>query len=90
MAEDIHSHDHRERRCPMLGHQVLFSYCRQPASELPCRRIFDCWWQTFDVQTFLRAQYDDEAIRKILAPQKPKIVSLIELIERARQAHKPQ
>lgn len=89
MADEIDSHDPRQRRCPKLGHQVPFSYCRQPAANLPCGRILDCWWETFDVQAFLRAHYSDEDIREILTPRKDKRVSLVELIEKARNAQKP-
>lgn len=90
MADEIGCHDHRQRRCPMLGHEVPFSYCRQPASDLPCRKVFDCWWQRFDVEGFIRAHYGDEDIEKILAPRQDKTVSLLELIQKARQAQKPQ
>ena len=86
MTEDITAHDDRTRRCPMLGHDVPFSYCRAPGRELPCCRIGDCWWETFDVETFVRAHYSEEQIREILAPPRDKVVSIAELIERARKA----
>jgi hypothetical protein len=86
MTQDITAHDDRTRRCPMLGHDVPFSYCRAPGRELPCGRIGDCWWQTFDVEAFVRAHYGEEEIRQILAPPRNKTVSIAELIERARKA----
>ena len=70
----------------MLGHPVQFSYCRSPGGPLPCRRIFDCWWETFDVESFVRAHYSGEEIETILAPRTDKMTSIVELIERARQA----
>jgi len=85
MSEDICKHDHRVRRCPVLGHDVAFSYCRAPGSNLPCRRIFDCWWETFDIEGFVRRHYDDADIEKILAPKDHKMVTLVELIEKAKQ-----
>ena len=54
----ITEHDAKKRRCPMLGHEVAFSYCREPGSETPCRKIFDCWWETFDVSAFINDHYD--------------------------------
>jgi len=90
MAHDITAHDHRRRRCPMLGHDVPFSYCRAPARDLPCRRIFDCWWETFDVRAFLSSHFSEDDIARILAPPKHKTVTLVELIERARKANEPQ
>jgi len=85
MDEKISDNDHRSRRCPMLGHPVEFSYCRAPGAPLPCRKIFDCWWETFDVKEFIRNHYGDEKIAAILSPPRDKVVSLTEIIERARK-----
>ena len=85
MGEDISHHDGRRRRCPMLGHDVPFAYCRAPASEIPCRRVFDCWWETFDVEAFVRAHYSEADVAEILAPRQDKTATLVELIERARK-----
>ena len=90
MDDDITAHDRRRRRCPMLGHDVPFSYCRAPARDLPCRRIFDCWWETFDVRAFLERHFSEDDVARILAPPKDKAATLIELIERARKANKPE
>jgi len=70
----------------MLGHEVTFAYCRSPGGKTPCRKALDCWWETFDVEAFLRGQYGDEAIARILAPPKGKLLSLVELMERAKKA----
>jgi len=64
---------------------VSFSYCRAPGRELPCGKVFDCWWETFDVESFIRGHYCEADIRKILAPPKDKAVTLAELIEKARK-----
>jgi len=86
MAEDISHHDGRRRRCLMLGHDVPFAYCRAPGSEIPCRRVFDCWWETFDVEAFVRAHYSEADVAKTLAPRQDKTATIVELIERARKA----
>jgi len=74
----------------MLGHEVAFSYCRQPAAELPCRKVFDCWWETFDVEAFVRDHFSADQIERMTQPRQDKMVSLVELIERAQQAGKRQ
>jgi hypothetical protein len=77
----------------MLGHEIKFAYCRQGASAQPCRKIFDCWFETFDIKQFMREQFTDEQIKAILAPPKPKTTSLIELIQQAQKntkANKPE
>jgi len=74
----------------MLGHDVDFAYCRAPGSDVPCRRIFDCWWEAFDVEAFVREHFGQDVIDKILAPPPDKRVSLYELIRKAQQAKAPQ
>jgi hypothetical protein len=86
VAPDIAQEDGRTRRCPMLGHDVPFAYCRAPGHALPCRKVFDCWWETFDVTAFIRSHYGEADIAAILAPPPDKAATLVELIERARQA----
>ena len=86
VAEEITAHDHRTRRCPMLGHEVSFAYCRAPGSPLPCRRILDCWGGLFDVRGYLEAHFSKQQIEKILAPPKDKMLTLVELIEKARKS----
>jgi len=85
MEDAISTHDHRSRRCPMLGHDITFEYCRSPGSDVPCRRIFDCWWETFDVGGFIRSAYGEKMIPEILAPREDKASSIVELIEKARR-----
>lgn len=86
VTDDIASQDHRLRRCPALGHDVPFAYCRAPAAPLPCRRILDCWWETFDVEAFVRGHFSEDQIRAILAPRPDKVATIVELIEQARKA----
>ena len=42
-------------RCCRLGHEVTFGYCRQETGGKPCRLVLDCWWEQFDVRSFLQA-----------------------------------
>ena len=69
----------------MLGHHVTFAYCRAGLSSQPCRKIFDCWFQTFDINKFMKEHFTDEEIKAILAPPKDKMTSIIELIQKAQQ-----
>ena len=81
----IEQHDHRKIRCRMLGHEITFAYCREPGAELPCRKIFDCWFERFDIENFIRRHYPQDQIEKILTPTQPKITSLVDLIEQAQK-----
>ena len=87
-AQRIDGHDQRVRHCPLLGHDVEFGYCRAPGAALPCGRVLDCWWESFDVEGFLQEHYSPQQIAQVLQPRQPKVVSLVELIEKARAAQK--
>jgi len=69
----------------MLGHEVAFIYCRAPGNEIPCRKVYDCWWEFFDVASFMKKHYDEATINKITAPPPPKTATLLDLIEQAKK-----
>jgi hypothetical protein len=81
------THDHLERRCPRLGGPVSFGYCRKSSDDRSaCWKIFDCWWEYFDVVDYLQKHLPAEAFKALEnARPPPKIVSLVDLIEQARQ-----
>lgn len=76
-----------ERRCPRLGGPVTFQYCRTSADDgLPCWKIIDCWWEYFDVVTYLKNDLPEDIFKKIAgARPKPKMQSLLELIQQAKK-----
>jgi hypothetical protein len=79
------SHDQRQRRCPMLGHEVAFSYCRSPGRERPCGRILDCWWEAFDVKKYITEACGPAAIEALQAPPPPKPTTIFELMQQAQR-----
>lgn len=83
----ISDHDQRRRRCPRLGHAVRFRYCREQAGNDLCPRILDCWWETFDVESFLceEGEADSVAALKQGPPPPPKIATLADLVDKARK-----
>jgi len=73
-------------RCPRLGQQIGFAYCRQENLGLPCFRTLDCWFAHFEVVEYLRGELSDNQWREAFErPQTPKMVSLAELIEKAQK-----
>jgi len=73
-------------RCPRLGHQISFSYCRSENLGLPCFKTLDCWHDHFLVEEFLREKLTPEEWDKVFgSPPKPKMLSLVELIEQAKK-----
>jgi hypothetical protein len=78
-------------RCPRLGHQISFSYCRAESSGLPCFKTLDCWYDHFLVETFLREELTpDEWEAVFTRPVKPKVLTLVELIEQAKKAKREE
>ena len=77
--------DHRQRRCPKLGHEVQFRYCRTQEANRLCPRILDCWWELFEVEGFLSSCYASEEVERLARPAlQPKLSTILELIEAAK------
>jgi len=73
-------------RCPMLGGEVPFRYCRTLNEELPCRKIIICWEFRIEIGKFLSEHYSLDQIEKALSPPtKTRIETIVELIEKAKK-----
>jgi hypothetical protein len=76
-------------RCPKLGQQIHFSYCRRENLGLPCSRTPDCWYIHFRVVEFLQQDLSPAEWQDAFeSPPTPKMVSLAELIEKAQKMTK--
>ncbi len=79
-------HDHKLIRCPKLGDEMTFAYCREEADHLPCARIIPCWQAAFDVAAWLKENLSPEQWERFTsAPPRDKMSSLIEIIEKAKK-----
>ncbi len=73
-------------RCPRLGHEIYFSYCRQENMGLPCFKILDCWFAYFNVEEYLRREISEQEWKDVFEnPGQPKIISLLENIQAAKK-----
>jgi hypothetical protein len=81
----IEQHDEKTIRCPRVGGEVNFRFCRSENNMLPCRFIVGCWQGQIDINEFLSAHYSEEELARIFAPPKPKIESLVGLIEKVQK-----
>ena len=78
--------DNYKIRCPRLGHQISFSYCRLENQGLPCFKTLDCWHNHFPVEEFMRQELTHDEWEKVFSgPPKPKMLSLMELIDQAKK-----
>lgn len=83
---DEGAYDHLEIRCPKLGGQVTFGYCRREEGRLPCRRSLVCWRLYFPVEAYLRARMREEDWQLcFVSPAKSRLDVLLECIEAAKR-----
>lgn len=83
--DSVEAHDQRRRRCPRLGHEITFGYCRTTESNTPCAKILDCWFETFDVADWARKNLPADVLEGLTQPPKPKMLSLVEMIRQAQR-----
>jgi hypothetical protein len=79
-------YDSLQIRCPRLGGEVTFAYCRVEGDDIPCIRIIICWQNCLPIAGFLQERLSADQLERF-AQQKPKerIVTLVELIEAAKK-----
>jgi hypothetical protein len=73
-------------RCPRLGGNVTFGYCLKEGGLKPCGRALVCWSQFFDVTEYFKRLLTEEEFERVFSEApRPKIVTLLELIENAKR-----
>jgi len=82
----MEQHDEKTMRCPRVGGEVTFRFCRFENNMLPCRFIAGCWQGQMDIEAFLNEHYSEDELNRIFAPPKPKIESLVALMEKVQKA----
>ncbi len=71
--------------CRMLGHQVLFSYCKVAKNGIACFKIMDCWFERLPISDYMKDNYTEDEIENILKKPENKVITLYELIEQAKR-----
>lgn len=71
-------------RCPRLGGSVPFAYCLAPGEPTPCYKILDCWWEVFDVTSYLKTHLPEETLNLLLQDRnRPnRLNTILEIVER--------
>ncbi|MCF8113805.1 MAG: hypothetical protein K9K21_08155 [Desulfotignum sp.] len=73
-------------RCPRLGHQVHFGYCRAENLGSPCFKALDCWHLQFDVVGHFKQTLSEADFAEAFLHQgRPKMQTLVDLIRQAKQ-----
>ncbi|MBW2065945.1 MAG: hypothetical protein JRJ03_13585 [Deltaproteobacteria bacterium] len=81
----IEEHDEKIIRCPRVGGDVTFKFCRSENNMLPCRWVVGCWEGRINIMMFLDEHFSQEAQNRIFVTPKPKLESLVEMIEKAKE-----
>ncbi|MBI5500587.1 MAG: hypothetical protein HY907_10110 [Deltaproteobacteria bacterium] len=73
-------------RCPQLGHDITFGYCRVLEDGLPCSRALVCFASRFPVEAFFRAILTGETfVRCFERPRPDRVGRLLSEVEAARK-----
>ncbi len=73
--------------CPQLGGEIPFRYCRIVNGNIPCQRIVACWELRIEISRFLSEHYSSGELQRALSPPvKTRIETILELIEKAKEA----
>jgi hypothetical protein len=89
--QEAKPYDHLEQRCPRLGGEVTFAYCQVEGGDLPCPRTIACWQPYFPVESYLRTRLTQQQWERYFKQRpKEKVVTLIELIEAAKNRTKAE
>ncbi len=82
----IQEYDEGIGRCPQLGGEVPFRYCRTVQENLPCRRVTVCWEFRIEIAEFLSGHYSANQIQRALTPPaKTRLDTILEIVEKAKQ-----
>jgi len=85
----IEEYDELTIRCPQLGGEVPFRYCRTVHENLPCQRVMVCWEFRIKTSEFLSEHYSIDQIQCALTPPAmTRLDTILELIEKAIQTKK--
>ena len=81
-----------ELRCPRLGGTVPFGYCMAPGEPAACPKILDCWWEVFDVASYLKSRLSEEEFARVLENRKPpnRMSTILELVEKFKNTESGQ
>jgi len=73
-------------RCPRLGGEITFRYCRREQGDLPCRMILRCWEGLIPVEGHLREFLTAEEWKRCFnTSPKDKMTTILEIADAVRK-----
>jgi hypothetical protein len=62
----------------MLGGEISFKYCETCGdNNLPCRKITDCWQETFDIERYLKDALTKEELDAVISSKNYSKISTV-------------
>ena len=80
----IETYDKQHGYCPKLGHHLNFKYCRSEKGAEPCAKIYDCWFEKFDINTYMKQHFEEIDHSRETSTVPNKMLTLLELIQKAQ------
>ncbi|MBW2527524.1 MAG: hypothetical protein JRI23_25305 [Deltaproteobacteria bacterium] len=78
--------DHVAVRCPKLGSEVTFGYCRSVSSGLPCERTLGCFEGLLPAEQYFRRVLKEETYERCFhSPPKDRYGALLETVAQAKR-----
>jgi len=75
-----------EARCPKLGCQIAFGYCRELRAPLPCERALQCFDSQFPVAAYFQLRLSDQAFREAFHdPSQSRYQKLLAAVDEAKK-----
>lgn len=85
-AMSYEAFDHIQVRCPRMGHQIDFGYCRAMSDGLPCPQAINCFYYTFPVEAYFRRVLKEETFARIFLSEKPgRYESFLQTVSEAKE-----
>jgi hypothetical protein len=86
------SHDAFDRidvRCPQLGGEVTFAYCRELQNGLPCPRALICFELRFPVEAYFRRVLEKQTFERLFNSKQPsRLERLFRAVDAARKTER--
>jgi hypothetical protein len=81
-----------DTRCPRLGGTVPFRYCMAPGEPTPCYKILDCWWEIFDVASYVKAHLPEEKFERVFKDRGSpnRLNTILEIVEKCKKVEPVQ
>lgn len=78
----MNRYDDLQIRCPKLGGEVTFAYCRIEQGDTPCSRVIGCWQASIPIETYLKDIFSEELLHRYRSERpKDRLATIFEVVD---------